>query len=496
MSIGYSDTREKAIIEEEDTSLPPRPNDSVENLSVRRDSSAEEQSPLLRVFDRRQRATYSPTSPVSPVSPVIPRRSSKRLSKRPDSKSSGSLGQRSNNQDPTSPALAPPPNISPLTPVNTNTKPNPAKSSEDRLEEQINSILTTIPAKIKLGAAPEQKIDAPSSLASSGKGDSFGSASPRSTPTRSSTPTPSLTLTPAFGRTKRAHAFSEEPSVRLYHLHRGGKTAPVKLFVRPVGENGERVMVRVGGGWADLGEYLREYTIHHRHRTVSDGRFDVQTLPANSSPAYSSPASTITPTTNNGRSTPISRPGSALSVSARPSSSLAVRKTRKSTISTAETPSLTSANVQRIPEDPPPLPSIPRRHRPSMSSTTSAGLTSAVGDSPHSSVATPNTGMHSTPLGLSGPKPKARHASMTPENEAWVEGVIGQARKTSSSLKPKRSIPGFRSSRFMLGKDDAASSGKSSNETKTRSVSDIGTRGLNRRVFLRGLGKEKGKEKD
>jgi hypothetical protein len=34
-------------------------------------------------------------------------------------------------------------------------------------------------------------------------------------------------------------------------------------------------MVRVGGGWADLAEYLKTYAEHHGHRAVSDGKVEV-----------------------------------------------------------------------------------------------------------------------------------------------------------------------------------------------------------------------------
>ena len=34
-------------------------------------------------------------------------------------------------------------------------------------------------------------------------------------------------------------------------------------------------MVRVGGGWADLGEYLRQYAEHHGRRTISEGKFEI-----------------------------------------------------------------------------------------------------------------------------------------------------------------------------------------------------------------------------
>ncbi|OOF91196.1 hypothetical protein ASPCADRAFT_211482, partial [Aspergillus carbonarius ITEM 5010] len=156
------------------------------------------------------------------------------------------------------------------------------RKPRDHLDEKITSILSTLPTRIHLMSAEEKDFDV-SSVATSiplKARERFRSISPQGTPSRSSTPTPSLTLTPAPSRRRYSHAHApEESSVKLYHLHRGGKSAPTKLFVRSVGESGERVMVRVGGGWADLGEYLREYAIHHGRRHVSDTpRVEVQGL--------------------------------------------------------------------------------------------------------------------------------------------------------------------------------------------------------------------------
>ena len=52
----------------------------------------------------------------------------------------------------------------------------------------------------------------------------------------------------------------------LYHLHRTDGKAPTKLYIRLVGKNGERAMVRVGGGWEDLAEYLKRYVAHHKSK--------------------------------------------------------------------------------------------------------------------------------------------------------------------------------------------------------------------------------------
>lgn len=270
-------------------------------------------------------------------------------------------------------------------------------------------------------------------------------------------------------------------------MYRGGKTPPIKLFVRSVGEDGERVMVRVGGGWADLGEYLREYVVHHGRGNVSDSRIEVQgfSTSTQNSPNYPSQGR-LTPVPSSGRSTPVSRPGSALEI--RPSSSLAVRKTRPSTASQSDRPTLTAANVQKATETSAPLPFISARRRLSVSSVNSTSVASTTGDAPYASTSpSVSAASHSTPLGLAGPRPRARRVSISPESEAWLEDVMGQARKDSSYLKADklRHMQRYDNENIVpLGNPNSNPTG-----TKHRSVSDIGNSSLNRRVFLRGLEK-------
>ncbi|KAF3490655.1 GAS2 domain-containing protein [Arthroderma uncinatum] len=382
----------------------------------------------------------------------------------------------------------------------------PVKSSHDQLDDRIHSILDTIPTKIRLkSAVSEDSGDRPMNDNLRVPKNSGRTRPSSPTPSRSSTPTPSLTLTPAFGRSKRPRNNRGPDDVRLYHLHRGGKAAPVKLFVRLVGETGERVMVRVGGGWADLGEYLREYAMHHGRRGIIDGRFEVQGIPV----VNAHPRST-TPT--NGRTTPVppSRPGSALDV--RPGSSLQVRKPRRATGSGADLlPNLTAANIQRLSEEgvsPGNSSFLSSQRRPSVSSATSTSITSAIGDNSfnttpsHRSFSTVTGAAHSTPLGLAGPKPRSKQHTISPESEAWVEDVMGQARRSSSTLRAQRSMTAIRSSSGVLRRIPSGTLNEQSptnniamskvrNENKLRSASDMGSVSLNKRVFLRRLGKEK-----
>ncbi|KAL4803290.1 hypothetical protein BDV18DRAFT_145579 [Aspergillus unguis] len=339
---------------------------------------------------------------------------------------------------------------------------------KDHLDEKINTILTSLPGQIHL--VPADQDDDAISIASTVpyRRERLRSDSPQGTPSRSFTPTPSLTLRPAMGRRRHSHA-PEESSVKLYHLHRGGKSAPTKLFVRTVGENGERVMVRVGGGWADLAEYLREYAIHHGRRHVSETpRVEVEGLTPRESPSYSPPSSRVP--SGSSRQMP-ARPGSVLSN--RPASSLAVRKTRRSSnVSDLGDHRIASAgdalNVSFSP-----MPGTLSDRRLSVSSNVSAGAMSSVSELRHGSPGAPTI-----PLGLAGPKPRAKHATISPESEAWVEDVLGQARR-SSSLRPFK---------YTLPSPEVTGEGENAPTLpKSRSISDMGKAGSSKRVVLRGL---------
>jgi hypothetical protein len=65
---------------------------------------------------------------------------------------------------------------------------------------------------------------------------------------------------------------------------------------------------------------------------------------------------------------------------------------------------------------------------------------------------------------------------MTPESEAWVEDVLGQARR-SASLRP-----------HPVTQDQESTGRRTPALAKSRSINDIGAAGSSRRVVLRGLG--------
>ncbi|KAK1075619.1 hypothetical protein LTR74_000027 [Friedmanniomyces endolithicus] len=155
----------------------------------------------------------------------------------------------------------------------------PLKPGEDSFDRHVSDVLDRLPSQaIKFRPRPgavtpsHQRTSEPRNY--SGPRPNGGSARVASRTggdTTASTVGGGLTLAPAETSSKKAAAAATAADeVKLYHLRQAGREEPIKLFVRLVGE-GERVMVRVGGGWADLAEYLRQYAEHHGSRTVSGG---------------------------------------------------------------------------------------------------------------------------------------------------------------------------------------------------------------------------------
>lgn len=354
---------------------------------------------------------------------------------------------------------------------------NPSRASsqnnrprkKDQMDEKISSILTSIPAKISL-MQPDDSEDTSSvaSLPLKAKRE-LRSVSRHGTSSRSGTPGPSLTITPAPSRRRHSHAPGAN-EMKVYHLHGGDK--PVKLACRTVGRDGERVMARIGGGWSDLAEYLSVYAMHHRSRHISETpRVEVQELSSReSTPSYASPANRVV--SGNGRTTP-SRPPSV--ISNRPASSLAVRKTRRPSNASDVAGFRAVSAGAAMNASGSPMSTISSHRRLSVSSNTSAGTVSCANYSPSTTIGGGTS--HTIPLGLAGPKPRSRRISMTPESEAWVEDVLGQARR-STSLRP---LPGA------IPQDQESTGRRTPALAKSRSINDIGTAGSSRRVALRGL---------
>lgn len=358
----------------------------------------------------------------------------------------------------------------------------PVHEADSDLQEKIHSILTGIPGKIRLSNKPASGYDQQSVISSmsSSRRPRLKAQSPFSTPHRAGTPPPEgFSSSSSSSRQRRAVSHkSEDKTVKVYHLHHRGKTKPTKLFVRTVGEDGERVMVRVGGGWADLGEYLREYVLHHGRQTPSAGKVEVKGLPIPPTSPGSIALATATVIAQ-------TSPGSSEKTSAshtRPASSLSVRKTRLAPGPSEPYPELAIDEV----DSSVPQVSFPNGRRTSISSINSVSMSSILGDG--ASVYSPNPGSArtpltsaGTPLGLAGPKPRTRHVSMTPENEAWVEGVVGQARRTSATTAATTTKP---VSQKHLDNREVSNASR----LGVHSASDFPLGVRNKRVVLRGLG--------
>jgi len=214
-------------------------------------------SPSLRVdplsIRGKQMAIYELDS-----RPSIPRKSSKRMS-------------LPITRMPFRPLTPPPPD--PVDSKQADQEPQPVAPTtempnahkEETFDDRLRSILASMPTKIKLTENSDS-----ASTTSSGSEPS----------TRASSPGQTLKLSPV--KDSKSGSNTTTAGIRVYHLSKTGKsreTPPIKLFVRAVGENGERVMVRVGGGWADLAEYLREYSLHTGGRGLSDKSLEVANLP-------------------------------------------------------------------------------------------------------------------------------------------------------------------------------------------------------------------------
>lgn len=302
-------------------------------------------------------------------------------------------------------------------------------SSDQQLRQQISEIIESIPAKIKrLAEAPPVNLNPPDIQLPRLRRRTSKEAVKRSASNLSAlssrTVTPSFTLSPA--KNPRPRAQRAQQDIKAYHLSRSTGEPPIKLFIRCVGEHGERVMVRVGGGWADLSEYLEEYASHHGRRSAGSekARVEVRDIPPRASSGLGVPLAGSSP--------------SAKSEAAAAESSLAspfgLRKTRLSGGSSGEAPRLrpkTPAGAGAgCSADNPPSSGDSTRSR-------SSSRLSWVDDD-------------SSFLGLAGPTGKK--IEMSEENRAWVESVKEKVRLVSGERRASAASED-RSGRFgKLGK--------------------------------------------
>ncbi|PHH84910.1 hypothetical protein CDD83_1189 [Cordyceps sp. RAO-2017] len=292
-----------------------------------------------------------------------------------------------------------------------------------QLQQQISEIIESIPAKIKLAKEPQAiNLNPPDiqlpRLGKKSSRDVFKrSASNLSVASSSRAGTPSFTLSPAKNPRSRHHRAHQ--AIKVYHLSRSTGEPPIKLLIRCVGEHGERVMVRVGGGWADLSEYLKEYASHHGRRStgMEKANVEVRDVPRGSS-GFAGGVGSSPP-----------RPTSA-AADCPPGTPLQVRKTRRSV-------GATGCEAPRL--------------RPK----TPAGGSSTTENAPSSEDSTRSRSSSrlswfeddSSFLGLAGPTGKK--IEMSEENRAWVESVKEKVRLASGDA---RFLPGDKNRFGDLGK--------------------------------------------
>ncbi|CUS08746.1 unnamed protein product [Tuber aestivum] len=348
------------------------------------------------------------------------------------------------------------------------------------LDDKINEILGSLPSKVRLTASNLQKLSESTKRQPPIK--PFDLSSPTGIPGPGSVgSSPSIASeVPSYARASaRRHNSSSPGDIKLYHLHRTDGQAPIKLYIRLVGENGERVMVRVGGGWADLAEYLKEYATHHgsKRRVVSEGRVEIQDLSTHTHHGRTlHPSRSISSFRSVSPGPMGSRPSSPLPGGNRPSTSLSMRRPESPMLmkrSESENPSLhtnsttmrgghngtLSRNSRISPTTPPdetfppqPVTAVqltpPNRNSPPGRPASRPGSSSSVGYRRPTSrlsfsesvfgdsgsvngYSPPSLLPQPQPLGLAGPKGKNVH----PDNQAWVEDMLGQVRKASADRR-------------------------------------------------------------
>lgn len=325
--------------------------------------------------------------------------------------------------------------------------PSPVEiNRQETFDDRLKSILASMPTKIRLTEGSDS-------------GHSSGTASESSS--RASSPVQGLKLSPV--KDLRSGRQQNNSGIRVYHLSKTGKgrdAPPIKLFVRAVGDHGERVMVRVGGGWADLAEYLREYSLHHGGRSLTERRVEVAAYPGESSSKLL--GSPILAAASH-RDGPGVRPRSSHS-KGEPSFDFGLlnQDPIKQIDSNPSSTSLDSADAYQASNTrPPPIPLIPSsfsptpntRNTPSRSQNVSRSPTPANISRPTSRISvhtsttpgftttTSSPSNNYTPLGGAGPVHSSRRASsytysLTPPNSNKTAGLANQSRAVSGSHHP------------------------------------------------------------
>jgi hypothetical protein len=292
-------------------------------------------------------------------------------------------------------------------------------SNAEQLDRHVSRVLNTLPSRIAFKPSLSLPSREPSREPSPASNTAAGSVS-RPRPSMPGKPSRTgLTLSAVQSELSSRRSNANDADGKMYYLTQEGKEQPIKLFVRLVGE-GERCMVRVGGGWADLGEYLRQYAEHHGHRTFSDGKLEV--------------GGTRVGGTTKTR-TPLSRPGSVLD---RPDSSMSFRSRSSFGAAGAQLPmdmlhSSPSATTQPIDLTP--------------TTTRNGAFNTPTGSVKGSSrPSTADTFLNASPsswsgqdIGLAGPSAKHSRGNreLDEQKARWVEDMMNRAKQASSVERKK-----------------------------------------------------------
>ena len=268
--------------------------------------------------------------------------------------------------------------------------PRTPKKAPTSMDDHVNYLLQSLPRAVKLTSSNLAALNAtkpiPFSLSSTPASDSGASQ------------TPSY----AASTTSRPRNSSVQADIKCYHLHRSDNAPPMKLYVRLVGN--ARLVCRVGGGWSDLEEYLKEWALHHgsKMRKVSES-LTVQDIPVHNGPAGQR---TLRPSASNS-SLNRSRPTSPAPRAASPAYS--------------NSPPRAAPVFAGTVEISPPVAARPGSSHSLRRKSSRLSFSEGVDE------------VEEKPkmLGLAGPRGKKKE--LGGESMKWIEGMLGQVRQASVS---------------------------------------------------------------
>ena len=289
--------------------------------------------------------------------------------------------------------------------------------TEDRISKHISDIINTLPSEIQLQSSLAGNPD----WRTHKQKQRFHSSSARLITSHRKC----ITIEPAKSSVKfdqSEHIMSSQ-GIKLYHLSKTGQEKPVKLFVRLVGDHGERVMVRVGGGWADLRAYLRQYAGIHNSRAVSESNFEIHNTSAlrtqSSAPESSPPISSTSP--------------AMPSLTSRICPLETIRAQNRSISSKAEMTYFSGSNG---------ISASSSIQVSGKKSTSSSNVSTFLGQPSAFTCASPSLALSDIVAPLAEPSlgnefghggPMSKKRELSGENNRWAENMIGKARGVSAS---------------------------------------------------------------